>query len=149
MNIPNSEFEVRQHPPTGIFILTFFGTFLLSAALCMPLALLSGNFGWVFFPLGPPILTFLVIRWVHAPCTVTADRNGLSVEVKRGSIGIVLGTRFWPWADLTSYDYFVNRGTFLTLNLNGSLLVFTRGNLIELRDLLRTYFPEKEKKRSR
>lgn len=147
-NIPTRQFEVRQQPPTGLYILAFFGTFLLSGVICLPLAAVAGQYGLIFFPFGPPVLTAVVVfGLLHAPCTVTVEEAGLTIVVKRATIGIPARTRFWPWSQFYQFDYYVNRGTFLTLTLSGDAPVFTWGQLKALRDYLREHFPEKEKKR--
>lgn len=148
MNIPARQFELRQQPPTGVYILSFFGSFLLSAAICVPLGSMTGKLSLIFFPLGPVLLTAVAVYWMHAPCTVTVDNSGLSIEVKRSSIGISSGTRFWPWAELLKFDYLTNRSAFLILTLNGATCIFSRGELLELRNFLRDHFPEKERIRN-
>ncbi len=146
MNIPNRQFELKQQPPTGLFILSFFGTFFLCAAICLPLAFLAGDGAMLIFPFAPPLLTALAVQWLQAPCTVALDAAGFSVEVKRGSIGVPLGTKHWTWNELVSFDYFVNRGTFLVLEMKGESIVFSRGELRKLRDVLHEYFPDKKKR---
>jgi hypothetical protein len=160
MNIPNRQFELRQQPPLAIYFPIFFGTFFVSAAICMTLSSVLrkfiGVFSFVFFPLGPAFLIAFVSDRLLPPCVVNLEDNSFSIEVKRSSIGIPLGKHTWTWTELSSFEFQASSrsGDCLIMGVNGARLIFIENKLLswnsrelrELSKLLRYHFPEKEKK---
>jgi hypothetical protein len=160
MNIPNRQFELRQQPPLAIYLPIFFGTFFVSAAICMILSSVSRNFigvfSFVFFPLGPAFLIAFVSDRLLPPCVINLEDNSFSIEVKRSSISIPLSKHTWTWTELSSFEFRAGgrSGDCLILEVNGACLTFREGKFLswnnrelrELTKLLRYHFPEKEKK---
>jgi hypothetical protein len=160
MNIPNRQFELRQQPSLDIYLPIFFGTFFLSAAICMILSSVLGNsigiFRIIFFPFGPAFLTTFVSIWLLAPCVINLEDNSFSIKVKRSSIGIPLSKRTWTWTELSSFEFQAGGrgGDCLVLEVNDARLTFRKGKIFswddrelrELHKLLRYHFPDKEKK---
>lgn len=107
-----------------------------------------GNSAWsvLIFPFAPVIAIGFWSHFLTAPCIISADERGLSIEVKRGRLNLVAGVTQRSWQELQQFKLYGGKGRSFRLTFADATINLSYGEIDALNDYLREYFPEKEKR---